>query len=536
MQVCPYCLETIKLGATKCRHCGSTLGGGMTGAEALPPHPDIDPKQVLLVLDRGFLYFAKFVVGVVVIIVALGTAYFGFDLNKAREDVDQMQKDVEAAQVKVEAARKDVEAAQKDIQRTQASLVAIGDETQHRLAQVNSQIETLLSQTQHDFETVHVYALGIVSKTTYSAAKPAVSADKRKQRALTLAEIAAAYHFPAGEHGAGQTIGLIELAGGYREADVAAFFRQQNLRPPRLIANSVDGSKNSPSGAFEGADGQVAMDIEVAGAVAQGATIAVYFAPNSNRGFADAIKAAIDDKSNAPSVLVINWGAPESTWDTLSRTAIETELQRAAAIGVTVVAGVGDGGVSAGVNDGRAHVDFPASSPFVLSVGGTSLYSQPSGSGSEEAWNSGSAGGATGGGVSDLFAMPDWQQNANVPRRKDGTAGRGVPDVAAVADPATGYILSFGGAGAVIGGTGAAASLWAGLIATLNHDLNRRLGFLNAKLYQAIGPQGVLNGILNGNNGTKILPGYHAAAGWNAVSGWGTPDGEKLLAWLRIHP
>jgi kumamolisin len=204
--------------------------------------------------------------------------------------------------------------------------------------------------------------------------------------------------------------------------------------------------------------------------------------------------------------------------------------------GITVVVAAGDNGASDGATDGRPHVDFPSSSPWALSVGGTSLVAAGNAIASERAWNSGENGGATGGGVSDVFAQPDWQSNAGVPVRKDGSLGRGVPDVAAVADPQTGYTVLVDGQWTIIGGTAAAAPLWAGLVALLDQGVGHSLGYLNPRLYAEIGPAQVLRPITEGNNGTVTLAGYQAGAGWNPVAGWGSPDGEKLLDWLRSHP
>jgi kumamolisin len=119
---------------------------------------------------------------------------------------------------------------------------------------------------------------------------------------------------------------------------------------------------------------------------------------------------------------------------------MDSAFADAAALGVTVTAASGDDGSSDRVSSG-VHCDFPASSPHVLGCGGTALDADPSTStiSSETVWNSGSSGGATGGGVSDTYEMPSWQANAGGPARADGGTGRGVPDVAADADPSTGY-------------------------------------------------------------------------------------------------
>ena len=185
---------------------------------------------------------------------------------------------------------------------------------------------------------------------------------------FTPLQIAQRYNFPAGD-GQGQCVGIIELGGGERAADLRAYLSELGIAtPPNVTVVSVDHAKNDPTGDPSGPDGEVMLDIEVVGAVAPAAKIAVYFAPNTDAGFLDAITTAIHDATNQPSVLSISWGGPESSWTQQSMTAFDSAFQAAAALGITVCVASGDNGSSDGVSDGADHVDFPASSPYALGV------------------------------------------------------------------------------------------------------------------------------------------------------------------------
>ncbi len=189
---------------------------------------------------------------------------------------------------------------------------------------------------------------------------------------FTPTELAALYGFPAGT-GQGECIAIIELGGGYRTADLQRYFSGLQVSQPRVLAASVDHAKNHPTGSGNGPDGEVMLDIEVAGAIAPGAKIVVYFAPNTDAGFLDAITAAIHDTTNKPSVISISWGGPESSWTQQAMTAFDQAFQAAATMGITVCVASGDDGSDDGVGDDADHVDFPASSPFALACGGTNL-------------------------------------------------------------------------------------------------------------------------------------------------------------------
>ena len=234
-------------------------------------------------------------------------------------------------------------------------------------------------------------------------------------------EVATLYGYPSGT-GAGQCVALIELGGGYRPADLSTYFGGLNVTAPTVVAVSVDHAANSPTGDADGPDGEVMLDIEVVGSIAPGARIAVYFAPNTDAGFLDAITSAIHDTTNDPAVLSISWGGAESTWTSQAMTAMDEAFQAAAAMGITVCVAAGDGGSSDGVSGGGDHVDFPASSPHVLACGGTSLQANQTQIASESVWNDGASGGATGGGISSFFALPAWQKglSALMTRWRDG--------------------------------------------------------------------------------------------------------------------
>jgi kumamolisin len=229
---------------------------------------------------------------------------------------------------------------------------------------------------------------------------------------------------------------------------------------------------------------------------------------------------------NQPSVISISWGASESQWTPQALTQFDEAFQAAGAMGVTVCAASGDNGSSDGINDGQDHVDFPASSSFVLGCGGTTLQASNGQIVNETVWNN-PMGGATGGGVSNVFPLPAWQQNFNVPPPSGASGGRGVPDVAGDADPGTGYNILVDGQRAVFGGTSAVAPLWAGLIAILNQQMGKPIGFLNPLIYQQAVEAAAFHDISEGSNGT-----FTAAPGWDPCTGLGSPDGNQLLGAL----
>lgn len=361
---------------------------------------------------------------------------------------------------------------------------------------------------------------------------------------LTAVQIAELYQFPAGTDGTGQTIAIIELGGGYTTSDLNTYFSGLGLSTPPVSAVSVDGAQNSPG---QQADMEVELDIEVAGAVAPKASQLVYFTPNSDQGFIDAISNAVH-ASPTPTVISISWGQSEDQWSAQGRTAMDSAMADAAALGVTVCVAAGDNGSGDGATDGSVHCDFPASSPHALACGGTRLEGDPSSRTitAEVVWNDaefgGGGNGATGGGISDVFPLPSWQANAGVRApagesaehvhrthrtHAGGSDGRGVPDVAGNADPVTGYPIVSGGQHTVVGGTSAVAPLYAGLIARLAQSTGKKFGLLQPLIYAGVQPAAVVpgfNDITQGNNGA-----YSAGPGWDPCTGLGSPNGQALL-------
>jgi kumamolisin len=353
-------------------------------------------------------------------------------------------------------------------------------------------------------------------------------------------QVAQFYNFPPNLDGSNQTVGIIELGGGYKPKDLTTYFKQIGVPAPNVTAVSVDQGKNAPTNA-NSADGEVMLDIEVVGAVAPKAKIVVYFTANTtDKDFLDAITNAVHDTVNNPSVISISWGGPESETTDSFQDQFEQVLQSAAALGVTVTIASGDDGAAdEGPNewDGAAHVDFPASCPHALGCGGTNIAVTGNKITAESVWNQNEADtqqdsfGASGGGVSGYFPLPSYQNSAKVPvNASTGKAGRGVPDVAGDADPASGYLIRVDGQEFPIGGTSAVAPLWAGLIALCNQSLGHRAGFINPILYAN---PSAFNDITKGNN--RVQPGnvgYDAGTGWDACTGLGSPNGQKVLTAL----
>jgi kumamolisin len=341
--------------------------------------------------------------------------------------------------------------------------------------------------------------------------------------------VAAAYDFPAGTDGSGATIGILELGGGYFPADLTNFFGGLGLPVPTVVAVGVDGGENAPTGSPSGPDGEVELDIEVAGSCAPGAQLVVYFAPNTDQGILDGLTSAIHDTAHHPEILSLSWGAPESAYSAQSLAAVNGACQDAASLGVTLLVAAGDQGATDGASGGQLEVDFPASSPYAIGCGGTRLVLVPTRQ--EVVWNEEAIGeGATGGGVSRVFPKPNYQTSAAVPTGPGGFVGRGVPDVAGDADPTTGYRVVVDGQATVIGGTSAVAPLWAALVARLNQALGSPVGYLTPELYAAPESTAFFE-ITSGNN-----DGYSAGPGWNPCTGWGSPNGTALLAALRNPP
>jgi kumamolisin len=353
-------------------------------------------------------------------------------------------------------------------------------------------------------------------------------------------KVAQLYNFPTGVDGSGQVIGIIELGGGYRTSDLTAYFKQIGVTAPKVTTVSVDNGKNAPTTA-QSADAEVMLDIEVAASIAPGARIVVYFgAGATDRDFLDAISEAVHDNVNNPSVISISWGGPEASASKSFQTEFDQTLQSAAALGITVTVASGDNGAAdEGPNewDSKTHADFPASSPHVLACGATHIKVSGSRIAAESVWNQHAADtvddsfGSSGGGISDFFPVPAYQAKIKLPKDiSTGKMGRGVPDVSADGDPASGYLVRVDGQEFPIGGTSAVAPLWAGLIALVNQKLGRRAGFINPLLYAN---PSALRDVIVGNNkvgGAEI--GYNATTGWDPCTGLGSPDGLKVLSAL----
>ncbi len=395
----------------------------------------------------------------------------------------------------------------------------------HLPAELAGAVEAVLGLDNRPQAQPHFRVLGSTANASIGGTQGFARAHaSAANTSYTPIQVGQLYQFPQGATAAGQTIGIIELGGGYRTADLTAYFKKLGQKAPKVTAVSVDKGKNSPGNA-SGADGEVMLDIEVSAAVAPGAKIVVYFAPNTDQGFIDAIASAVHDAANNPSVISISWGAPESGWTRQSMNALDAACQSAAALGITVTVAAGDNGSSDGATGN--NVDFPASSPHVLACGGTKLAGNGSTITSEVVWNEQASGeGATGGGVSNVFPLPSWQANAHVPAPSGSGGGRGVPDVCGDADPVTGYQVRVDGQNLVIGGTSAVAPLWAGLIALNNQKNGKSAGFIQPQIYAAKAAS-AFNDIVSGNNGA-----FSAGPGWDACTGLGSPIGSKLIAIL----
>jgi kumamolisin len=373
-----------------------------------------------------------------------------------------------------------------------------------------------------------------------SSNRPAAVPSDVPPSSFSPVQVAQLYNFPKGIDGTGQTIAILEFGGGYEVDVLTDYFNTIDIPMPSVTWVSVDGGQNDPaqpapppqkgpanpltqapaaSVTPNSDDTEVYLDIEIAGAVAPGAKIVLYFAPNTEQDFIEALTTAIHDTTNMPSVISISWGAAEVDWTSQTLTAFNAAAAAAAALGVTVCAAAGDSGSSDDVADGVPHLDFPASSPFVLACGGTTLNAADGNITSETVWNNDY--GATGGGYSFQFSLPAYQSAAGVAPPAGG--GRGVPDVSGNADPDTGYAV----AGTVAGGTSAVAPLWSGLIALLNQALVNPVGFLHPLLYATPASARAFRDITVGSNGA-----FSAGPGWDPTTGLGSPSGLNLLQYL----
>lgn len=363
-----------------------------------------------------------------------------------------------------------------------------------------------------------------VAKSYAKARAPGAFLPNQGMNSFTPPQLGEIYAFPPNTDGDGQCIAIIELGGGFTQDNLARYFQSLGITPPMVEAICVNGAQNVTG---SDADGEVQLDIEVAGALAPKAKFVVYFTTNTDQGFYEAISQAAHDSVNKPSVMSISWGGPEDQWSPQAVQAIQSALEDAAALGVTITVASGDNGASDGLTDGVKHCDFPASSPSVLACGGTMLMTQGTHITRESVWNEPNEG-ATGGGVSVVFPLPAYQNAAGVPVNPRGKPGRGVPDVSGVADPVTGYNVLVNGEEQVVGGTSAVAPLWAALIARFNQALGEPVGELNSVLYAIPSVESVFHDISLGNN-----QGYSAHVGWDASTGLGSPNGVALLAVLQ---
>lgn len=346
--------------------------------------------------------------------------------------------------------------------------------------------------------------------------------------------------------GTGQTVAIFELD-GYSPADVNSYLSFYGLGSAKYSNVLVDGATNTAGpGAIE-----AELDMEVVSAIAPGATQKIYIGPNTVQGVNDTYNKIVTD--NIAKVTSTSWGLCEYYSGTNELLALDNIFKQGAAQGQAFFAASGDAGAY-DCGDTNLWVDSPASDLYVVGVGGTSLQTGSGGSyTSESVWSNpsdtsrGPMGAGGGGGISAFWGKPSYQTGPGT-INPYSNGNRQVPDVSADADPNTGYSMyctaSASGCPASgwvqVGGTSAAAPLWAGLAADLNQYLaaNSKPGLGSASvalygLFNTTQPYPAYHDITSGNN--LYFP---ATSGYDQASGIGTPDvwnmARDLLASNRI--
>ena len=385
--------------------------------------------------------------------------------------------------------------------------------------------------------------LGVFGLDNRRLSRPNVNSYPGNLANLTVPAVAKFYNFP--DYSAtGQTIAIFST-GGYKLTDIQSYYQGLNgYTVPQIIDVPVNPTTDSNL-AF--AELETTQDICIASTVAQGAKIAVYFTQDTQKGWVDLIGKVVhpDPKTNDPVCSVLSCSyvhLQQDDSDGAFVATINAAFLDAKARSVTICVTSGDAGTDCGISDHNPHVEYPASDPWVLSCGGTTISSADDGTLSEYIWND--RFGATGGGISDYFVKGSnyesaygYQSNVPIPvSLRDSHMGRGVPDVAANASPYSGYLIYLdGNPNQLASGTSAASPLFAGLIAVVNAKLNRWVGFINPTIYaqraticrQVLGSPGPADNSYNG------APGYPAGSIWNACTGLGVIDGQALLAALQ---
>jgi PKD repeat protein len=325
---------------------------------------------------------------------------------------------------------------------------------------------------------------------------------------FTPLQLASIYKFPIG-NGTGQKIGIIELGGGYARSDITTYLHNLGITDTtNIIDVSVNGAQNNPG--LSDDDMEVVLDLEIIVSLVPKAEIRMYFAPNSISGFYNAILTAINDGCK---IISISWGLRESGYGNTNLTNFNNLFLYATQQGVTILVASGDAGSSDGGSG--LNVDFPSSSPYVVACGGTTLIANNNVRVSETVWNNNSSS-AGGGGISSFFSKPSYQNDISILTTK-----RGVPDIAANANPNTGYQIYYRGQNVVVGGTSAVAPLISALLGRINQVTSTNVGFINQLLYNN---KSVCYDVISGNNGF-----YNAGTSYDCCSGIGVIDAERLL-------
>lgn len=394
-------------------------------------------------------------------------------------------------------------------------------------------------------------------------AAAAAAAPAAALKPLTPADLRTRYAFPNG-NGQGRAVAIAEfgtptqngqvLPPAYIPTDVSSFCQAHGITPPtpKIVPVNVAPLnklqyetflKKLPAVLANVLFGQTAetmMDVQIIAALCPEAAISVYFASWDQKGWIDLLD-AVTSATPPVTAVSISYGLAEESadWSGAAMTSINHRLQIAALQGITVCVSSGDDGTGCQSNDNRAHVEFPGSSPYVLSVGGTML--QANGAAVDEVvwwqppgWRT-KGGGSTGGGVSAKNPRPPWQKAAINSLNPGAPAGRIVPDVAALAGPPF-YDLLLDGKPFPDGGTSAATPLWAALLTVIDAQLPaaKQHRFLPKLAYLPAVSGAGFRDIVSGNNASNPKPGvgYSAGAGFDAVTGWGVPNGTGLLAAL----